>query len=441
MTLEALQTFILRRRGALLAALVIVLGAMAAFLAVQVIGQARELAAGSPPDASIASPVVALSHHDHQPEPSDPAEPTTTPATPDATPTATPIPTPPAPPDPDAPWTLAASFGDGTWETSVTDVEVWQDAFVAVGTDWDGANPHAVMWQSSDGRAWSSIPVDLGVAVALEVVAPLPDGRLMVLGTVGGSVEYWSDPERAAAWISVDGANWTAVPLPFGAVASPGPVDFTAGAEGLLATTGDAMWHSTDGTHWQQAYDAPRGSVVYAPVAGDDGWIVRLGNASRSTTTLLVSGDASTWHEVDLGNVATVANVEGDWLVSRATDDWQGTEILRSANGLDWTVILDLDELAPTADVTVEESAGLGGGAMLAGTGEVIVLSPWRAGHCGAMPTGGWGAWWSTDPTEWQSTGLGGDAVVTHAVSIGSVTVLAGYTGFTGDVAFWVSAS
>ena len=439
MNFEALQTLLLRRRGAVLAALVIILGATAALLAVQVIGQARDLAAGSPLDASSSSPVAALSHHDHQPEPSDHAEPTAAPTT-AATPVPTPVPTPPAPPDPDAPWTLAASFGDGQWGMGVADIEVWRDGFVAVGTDWEASNPRPVIWRSSDGRTWSSTALELGVAVALEVVAPLPDGRLVILGTVGGSVEYWSDPERAAAWVTVDGAAWTSVPLPFGEGVSAGPVDFTAGAEGLLATTGDDIWHSPDGTTWQQVYDAPRGSMVYGPVAGNDGWIVKQGNPSRSTTTLLVSGDASTWHEIDLGHVATVANVEGDWLVSRATDDWQGTEILRSANGLQWTRILDLDELAPSADVTAEWSAGVGGGAMLAGTSEVVVLSPWQAGHCGAMPSGGWGAWWSSDATGWQPTGLGGDAVVTHAVSIGSVTVLAGYTAFTGDVAFWVSA-
>ena len=145
------------------------------------------------------------------------------------------------------------------------------------------------------------------------------------------------------------------------------------------------------------------------------------------------------WHDVDLGNLATLASVAGDWVASRASDDWQGTEILRSANGLDWSVILDLNDLAAPDGSDAEGPAGSGGGAMLSGTGDVLMLSPWRAGHCGGMPSGGWGAWYSTDGASWSPTGLGGDAVVMHTVAIGGVTVLAGYTADDGDVAFWVS--
>ena len=434
---EAAWMLILRRPGIALAGLVVVLGVVAAILAVNVIGQARQLVAGAPaseaptPSASAIEP----SHHDRHAAPSATIEPT-----PSATPAATPIPTPAATPEPDAPWTLAASFGDGAWGSGVMDVDVWQGAFVAVGTTWGDSTPEPRMWRSADGRAWSEVALDLGSGVALEAMAPLADGRLMILGTMGGSVEYWSDPERAVAWTSADAVTWTPAIVPFGTAAQVGPLDFTAGAEGLLATTGDDIWHSADGSSWHHVYDAPQGTMLHSPVAGDEGWIVRRSNASFGTTTLLVSGDASTWHEVDLGNVATVANVGGDWLASRSTADWEGAEILRSANGLDWSVILDLDALMAADGLDPEGTAGIGGGAMLSGTDEVIVMSPWRAGHCGGMPSGGWGAWWSSEGAAWTPTGLGGDAVVNHTVAIGGVIVLAGYTAETGDVAFWVSA-
>ena len=439
MTLAALQAFILRRRGAVLAVLVVVLAATAALLAASVIGQARQLAAGSPPEPS---PTPAVSHHEHHPAPSATAQPSTVPITsPPAVPTPmpTPVPTPAATPEPDAPWVQTASFGDDTWSTGVMDVEVWENGFVAVGTTWDDGNPQPRMWRSADGRSWSEVDLSLGSAVALEVVAPLADGRVMVLGTVGGTVDFWSDPGRAAAWASADGVTWSPVPLPFGPGTQGGPVDFAAGAKGLVATTGDDVWLSVDGSSWRQVYDAPQGSMVYGPLAGDDGWILRSSNASLATTTLLVSGDAVTWHEVDLGNVATLANVAGDWLASRATDDWQSTEILRSANGLDWSVVLDLNDLAAPDGSDSVGPAGIGGGAMLSGTSDVMMLSPWRAGHCGGMPSGGWGAWWSTDGTSWSPTGLGGDAVVMHTLAAGGVTVLAGYTADDGNVAFWAS--
>ena len=74
----------------------------------------------------------------------------------------------------------------------------------------------------------------------------------------------------------------------------------------------------------------------------------------------------------------------------------------------------------------------------MTGTDELLVLSPWQAGHCDSMP-----AWqdvfWSRDDSTWVSAGLVEGAVVTHALEIGDVSVLAGYLATTGDVAFWSS--
>jgi hypothetical protein len=297
------------------------------------------------------------------------------------------------------------------------------------------------MWRSADGQSWSQTALDLGRGVRLEAVAAMPDGNLMVLGTIGGRVEYWSDPERAGAWTSSDGVAWTPVALPFGARPTESHFEFTAGAEGFLVTTGDDIWHSADGYTWSAVYDAPRGMYVYEPVAGDEGWIVKRASASLGTTTLLVSGDAATWHEVDIGNVATVSNIGGDWLASRRTDDWEGSEVLRSADGLEWTVLFDLADLTPPEGTEIDlASAGIVG-ATLTGTEEVLLMSPWRGGHCTAMPGGGWGAWWSDDGAAWVAAEIGGDAVVTHAAEIDDVTVLAGYMANTGEVTFWVSGA
>ena len=209
---------------------------------------------------------------------------------------------------------------------------------------------------------------------------------------------------------------------------------FAAGGRGLVATNGEEIWHSVDGSAWSLAYEAPRGTWVHDAVAGDEGWIVKRASASLGTTTLLVSGDAVTWYEVDLGNVATVANVEGDWLVSRQSDDWLRTELLRSANGLDWNVIVDLSQLSPPEGTEVTAN-----GAMLTGTSEVLLMSPWEGGHCGSMPSAGWGSWWSVDGIGWASAGIGGGAVVTHAIDVGDRTVLAGYTDGSGQMNFWIS--
>ena len=296
-----------------------------------------------------------------------------------------------------------------------------------------GRQPRAADVALVDGQSWSEAPLDLGPDAALQVVTELPDGRLLILGTIGDDVAYWSDQSRAAAWTSTDGVTWTVSDVPFG-TSQYGPLEFAAGGKGLVASNGEEIWHSTDGTAWSLAYEAPRGMWVYGPVAGDEGWIVKLASASLGTTTLLVSGDAITWYEVDLGNVATVANVAGDWLVARQTEDWTRTEVLRSADGLEWNVIVDLSQLPPPEGTEVTAS-----GARLTGTGEVPLMSPWEGGHCGGMPSAGWGTWWSVDGIGWASAGIGGDAVVTHAVDIGDDTVLAGYTDGSGEIGFWIS--
>lgn len=440
MSLGAVWSLISRRLGAVLALVVLALGAVAALLAVAVLNQAQELAAdpGQAPSSAAPSPTIVATSaqptHDHSGEPSPVA-------TPQPTAVETPIPTPAATPAPTARWTPAAMFSDDQGPIGVMDLVVWNGRFVAVGTTWVDGDPEPRLWQSADGRSWSQSEPNLGVGARVEVIAPAPDGRLVALGTIGGSVQYWSDPERAAAWATADGETWAQVELPFGAGGPGIYFQFAAGVAGFVATTGDDVWHSDDGSSWRQVYDAPRGTMVYEPVAGDEGWMVKRGNASLGTTTLLVSGDASTWHEVDLGFVAGVSAVGGDWLATRQTDDWERTEVLRSANGLDWTVILDLDDLTPPPGSDIDlASAGLVG-ATLTGTEDVLLMSPWRGGHCMSMPGGGWGAWWSGDGMVWVPAEIGGDAVVTHAAEIDGVTVLAGYLANTGDVTFWASAS
>ena len=434
MPVSPLRTLVLRHRGVLLAAMVVLLAAVAALLAANVLHRARDLAAQGAPASASLTPAAS---HDHSPQGTTAsAEPSESPAV-SATPKATPAPT----PGPIAGWQLAGTFGEGESMMGVHDLAAWNGGFVALGESWEyddlGGTPKPRMWRSADGSAWTEVPLDLGRGASVQVLAPLEDGSLMLLGTTGGNASYWSEPARASAWTSRDAVSWSPVPVPFGEEVVAGPVGFAAGGRGLVATVDDTIWHSADGRSWRSVYDAPRGSWVYGAVAGDEGWIVRQGSASLGTTVLLVSGDAVNWHEVDLGHVATVSSVAGDWLASRHTPDWTGTEILRSANGLDWDVVLDLAMLPTPPD----GDATLGGydGATLTGTADMLFLSPWQVGHCMSMPAGD-EVWWSRDGARWVPAGLNDGAVVTHATGEAGMSVLAGYLVETGGVAFWTSA-
>jgi hypothetical protein len=179
---------------------------------------------------------------------------------------------------------------------------------------------------------------------------------------------------------------------------------------------------------------------VYGPVAGDEGWVARISNPSLSATTLVVSGDATIWHQVTLGMIGTVAAVGGDWIASVRSDDWQRLDLFRSSNGLDWEMVLDPNTLTPPDGP--KSNQGLDGfhGVAVSGTGEVAVLSLWW-NHCCAMPDGGLGIWWSTDGgAAWTSAGLGDDARAVDTASNREVTVIAGYTHRGGVATFWVSA-
>ena len=432
MNLGAMRTLIIGQRRTLLAIAVAILVIAAAYLTASVLSQARELAAGGPPESSIeASPSTAP--QSHEPETTQAIDPTP-PARPDQEIDKTPAST----PGPIAGWQLTGTFDGGEWVAGVHDVADWGGTFLALGESWEstdsGSTPKPRLWHSADGQSWSELALDLGPGASVQVVAPMADGSLMILGTIDGDILDWSDPLAPTAWTSRDAVAWTAIPLPFAVDPHAGPIQFAAGAEGILATINDYIWHSSDGHQWHMVYDAPRGTSVYGPVAGDEGWIVRRGNASLSTTTLLVSGDVATWYEVDLGNVGTISTVAGDWLATRYADNWERTEILRSPNGLDWDVVLDL------AALPVEPSdLGAFDGATMTGTDEMLVLSPWQSGHCFSMPNGE-DVFWSSDASTWASAGLDDGAVVTHAVEIGEVSVLVGYIATSGDVAFWVSA-
>lgn len=434
MNLEAFQTLVIKHRAALLAGVVVLLGAVAALLAAAVLAQARLAALDAGTPSSEPAP-VATAEADPEPTPGETPAPTPA-ATPEPTPT--PVPTPVPTPGPIAGWQLAGTFGrGGDWLSGVHDIVAWNGRFVAIGESWvsteAGSTPLPRLWLSDTGSAWSEIALDLGAGASVQTAVPLADGSLLILGTIGGSVEFWSEPSTAAAWISSDALTWTPTALPLPEPGGASPIQFAAGNAGVVATIDDDIWHSADGRSWHMVYEAPRGTVVSGPVAGDEGWIVRRYNASLSTTTLLVSGDAVTWHEVDLGNVGTITSVAGDWLATRHADDWESTAVLRSANGLEWRVILDLEALP------VDPSElGTYDGATMSGTDDLLVLSPWQAGHCMSMPQGE-DVFWSSDGSAWTSANLVEGAVVTHAAEIGEVSVLVGYLATTGEVAFWAS--
>jgi len=160
----------------------------------------------------------------------------------------------------------------------VTDVAVWGQGFVAVGSvehREPGLSPvlHGAVWLSDDGITWTRVP-DQDSLVGGDFVPPGGVGISAVTAGGPGLVavgNYDRDGfhPHAAVWLSADGLTWARVdPAAIEGEGNPegdGPGammrDVTAGGPGLVAVgevgtyqwqAVPAVWLSEDGAAWEQ---------------------------------------------------------------------------------------------------------------------------------------------------------------------------------------------
>ena len=347
-------------------------------------------------------------------------------------------------------WQQVAEYAS-TGVLSVADVSAWDGGFLAVGHEWTGgfiSGPGvARIWSSSDGRAWTDVDTAALATSDVELVGVLRPaaGGVVILGNVGrqASFEPGGPQLRAAAWRSHDSQSWAEIPLPFGGQTAQG-VAAASGPRGHVATTGQSLWFSSDGENWEHVYEASGDAPLRQPVAGDEGFVVPVYDPDSDAAKVLASGDGRSWIEAlpPVGAPAGllgVASWRGDWLAWAYPADPPTISILRSSNGLDWSVALDVNDLTPPDG----PKAGLGMESgitevALAGDGGVAIMTlGWN--HCCASLPASVGVWTSNDAQTWQPAALPDGAYITGAASDGDVVVLAGYLGRGARVAFWLS--
>jgi hypothetical protein len=337
-------------------------------------------------------------------------------------------------------WSEAGRFADDGLQL-VTDVSAWSGGFLAIGQAWAGDNAADVseprIWSSSDGRAWTRVEADLGAAsVELRGISRLSAGGVMIIGRIpaGGGSDY-----AARAWRSDDGQAWTALDLPSELV---GSIDVASGPVGHVISTGRALWYSAEVESWQRVHRAPTGIALRSPVAGDEGFVVPAYRTDDSGAAIVyASGDGLAWFEGSPSDaVLGVASWRGDWLGWSYTADPETISILWSADGLEWSVALDVNDLTPPDG----PKAGLGMESgitevALSGEGGVVATTlGWN--HCCVMPPLGVGVYVSMDSEAWIDTGLPRDAYVSSLATDGEVVVLGGHLDRgRGGVAFWVA--
>jgi hypothetical protein len=195
----------------------------------------------------------------------------------------------------------ASANAGSTWQRSSSDLQFQTftsggDGLLATARAPGSFN--AGLWTSSDGLAWRQEPDPAGVFRTADL-SLLAHGALGWLAA--GSVQSASGPPTSAIWFSSDGRTW-GLPVPAsGAVTGlvAGPRSFLAiGTKAGAGPTATFVLVSRDGTHWEQAKNAPPGPYFFyfgasgiAPWAGGFAWLADEGGE----TGVWSSADGLSW--------------------------------------------------------------------------------------------------------------------------------------------------
>jgi hypothetical protein len=363
-----------------------------------------------------------------------------------AEPTSRPTPSPPASsiPIPQQPmawdsvpsgWTEVASFDspeDGFIQ--VIGLRAWSGGFIAIGLaqrfDESGEVREPRIWVSADGMEWTEVGVDLGSTdVELTSLSVTENGEAVVVGRVG---RRGNGDDLPAAWRSSDGATWTPLALP-SEIDVHSEASAVSGPHGHLVTDLSAVWYSDDLETWERVLVADEDAWVSSFDAGDEGFVASAG-------TVYASGDGRNWYEADTWqNLFEITAVRGDWYAWTYTDSPSTISVLRSANGLHWAPVVDVNDLTPADG----PKAGRGmeseiTKALVASADHVLVLTL-GFNHCCLQPDLGVASFASVDGANWERTQLPGSAVVTSLASNGDALVAGGAVDRGERAVFWVA--
>ena len=340
-------------------------------------------------------------------------------------------------------WSEAGTF-ERSGATAVADVSAWDGGFMAVGHAWENGFIHGggepLVWTSEDGRSWSEVDLDLGTTdVELRGILRLATGGVVIVGDVGTQASQRGEGDvTSAAWRSMDGATWNDFELPSEIAAQR--VLVASGPVGHVIATRTEAWYSADAESWQLAYEADAGVDLRQPRAGDEGFVMPAIHVEEDRALVLASGDGIAWVEAEPpAHLFPPAPLGGDWLSWAYPPDLNTIAVLRSANGLEWSDVLDVNDLTPPDG----PKAGLGleseiTEATLSGDGGLVALTlGWN--HCCAQLPVAVGVWMTTDGTTWDAAGLPADAYVSDIATDGEVVVAAGNLDRGAAGAFWVA--
>lgn len=358
-----------------------------------------------------------------------------------------------ASPTPDGRWESTAIFDTSPATSYVTDMVPWRGGLLAIGSAWESeyhvTSELPAMWTSEDGRSWEPHPVELGVDdVTLVGIAARADGRLLLVGRVPGSGAVPETPEpRNVAWVSLDAIQWDAIELP---ISEGGQVDSLAhGPKGYVLSastpytefapnadqTPGELWFSIDAIAWTKTHEGAVGAV-----AGDDGFLAIGSALAAGPSGVVASADGRTWYGSDVvgAPLMGIAPLGGDWLATAAGEEPGSIRVLHSENGLDWTPVLDVNDLTgadgPKTGRGLNEAA-INSAFLSGGDGHAFLML--GNNHCCAQMGWTYGVWTTTDGVTWTEA-IPGDAFVSSVTAADGLTVLGGHVGRGENAAFWI---
>lgn len=187
---------------------------------------------------------------------------------------------------------------------------------VTVDSSADGYTSRPQIWSSADGREWSAVDSRALTGSLNDVIGG--GGMLVAVGGTGTA---------AVAFVSTDGATWTAAPDQE-ALQGAEMTSVTFGSGTFVATgcsaaryscaATPAIWRSPDGLHWTLVLRGEPGQLLRQAVSTDAGFVAIGGefpsagwssdpaapNPPSDTIQLWFSADAVTWSDPTTGFTA-----------------------------------------------------------------------------------------------------------------------------------------
>ena len=137
-------------------------------------------------------------------------------------------------------------------------------------------------------------------------------------------------------------------------------------------------------------------------VAGDQGFVA----ATASPAAIVASGDGRSWYPGSNRLPANVAALGGDWVATGYSGDSTTITVWHSANGLDWTPGIDVNDLTgpdgPKTGRGLNEAA-INGASLAGGAGYAFLTL--TNNHCCAQMPWNYGVWGSR---RWHDLDSGG---------------------------------